>query len=143
MNTLIYEWRTIHVLWLRELKRFWRQPSRLAGAIGQPVIFWLVLGAGMGRTFQIPGLSINYLEFFFPGVLVMVLLFTSIFAAVSVIEDRNLGFLQAVLAGPGSRFAVVLGKCLGAGSVALLQAGILSILAPFAGFAWHSMAVVL
>ena len=137
MNTLswfYYEWCTISVLWVRELKRFWRQPSRLAGAIGQPIIFWLVLGSGMGRTFQIPGLTISYLEFFFPGVIIMVLLFTSIFSAVSVIEDRNLGFLQAVLAGPATRVSVVLGKCLGAANVALIQASIFCLLMPMAGF---------
>ncbi len=134
-----YGLRTVDVLWRRDLMRFVRQPSRVAGALGQPVIFWLVLGTGFAKSFSVPGQSLGYLEFFFPGVVAMVLLFASIFASVSLIEDRHQGFLQAILAGPGSRASIVLGKCAGAGSVALLQAGLFVVLMPFAGF---SMAAV-
>ena len=121
------------MLWWRDLVRFFRQPSRLAGALGQPVIFWLVIGSGLAATFRMPGAEVGYLEFFYPGVLLMVVLFAAIFTTVSVIEDRHAGFLQAVLAGPGSRAALVLGKAAGSASVALSQAALFLALAPGAG----------
>lgn len=134
MTALSFDWATIQVLWRRDMKRFWRQPSRLVGALGQPIIFWGVIGSGMASTFTLPGSEVGYLEYFYPGVVLMVALFASIFASVSVIEDRHQGFLQAVLAGPGSRTALVLGKCLGSASVALVQIALFLALAPWAGF---------
>lgn len=129
-----YDLATVGVLWRRDVMRFLRQPSRIVGALGQPIIFWLVIGSGMAATFRIPGSDVGYLEFFFPGVVMMVLLFASIFSTVSVIEDRHQGFLQAVMAGPGSRTALVLGKCVGSASVALMQVALFLVLAPFAGY---------
>jgi ABC-2 type transport system permease protein len=134
VTALAYDLATAHVLWKRDLVRFFRQPSRLAGALGQPIIFWFVIGSGMASTFHLPGTSIGYLQFFYPGVVVMVLLFAAIFTTVSVIEDRHQGFLQAVLTAPGSRGALVLGKALGSASVALSQAALFLVLAPAAGF---------
>lgn len=133
------DWATIKVLWRRDLMRFWRQPARLVGALGQPIIFWTVIGSGMSSTFQLPNSSMNYLEYFYPGVVMMVGLFASIFASVSVIEDRHQGFLQAVMTGPGSRTALVLGKCLGSSTVALVQIGLFLLLAPWAGFEYGTM----
>jgi ABC-2 type transport system ATP-binding protein len=127
----------IGVLWRRDLVRFFRQPSRLVGALGQPVLFWLVIGAGMSGTFRYGGdgaAATGYLAYFFPGVVLMVVLFAAIFTTLSVIEDRQRGFLQTVLAGPGSRLALVLGKCAGSASVALTQAALFLLLAPAAGF---------
>ena len=135
MTSLGYDLATARVLWWRDLVRFFRQPSRLAGALGQPVIFWLVIGSGMAATFRMPGSTVGYLEFFYPGVVLMVVLFAAIFTTVSVIEDRHQGFLQAVLAGPGSRAALVVGKALGSASVAVSQAALFLALAPAAGFA--------
>ena len=137
MNGLRYDWATIRVLWRRDLLRFLRQPARILGALGQPVIFWAVIGSGMTRSFRLPegsGAQLDYLEFFYPGVVLMVALFASIFASVSIIEDRHHGFLQSVLAGPASRWALVVGKCLGSCSVALLQIALFLLLAPLAGF---------
>ncbi len=125
---------TVGVLWRRDLLRFFRQPSRLVGALGQPILFWLIIGTGMAATFRMPGSRLGYLEFFYPGVVLMVVLFAAIFTTVSVIEDRHAGFLQAVLAGPGSRTALVVGKSLGSASVALSQAALFLLLAPWAGF---------
>jgi daunorubicin resistance ABC transporter membrane protein len=139
-SALAYDLATAGVLWRRDLLRFFRQPSRLAGALGQPVIFWFVIGAGMSGTFRMPGAGgPGYLSFFFPGVVLMVVLFAAIFTTLSVIEDRHRGFLQAVLAGPGSRFALVLGKTLGSASVALTQAALFLLLAPAAGFPYLSV----
>jgi len=123
----------VRVLWRRDLVRFFRQPSRLVGALGQPVIFWLVIGSGMGATFRMAGPPVGYLQYFYPGVVLMVVLFAAIFTTLSVIEDRHAGFLQAVLAGPASRGALAAGKVLGSASVALTQAALFLVLAPVAG----------
>jgi ABC-2 type transport system permease protein len=139
VTALAYDLATARVLWWRDLVRFFRQPSRLAGALGQPIIFWLVIGSGMAATFRMPGASVGYLQFFYPGVVLMVVLFAAIFTTVSVIEDRHQGFLQAVLAGPGSRGALVAGKALGSASVALTQAALFLALAPAAGFSLLSV----
>lgn len=135
-----YALSTVAVLWRRDLKRLLRQRSRLVGAIGQPLLFWLVIGGGFAGTFRVPGVEVGYLEYFFPGVVAMVVLFSSVFGAMSLIEDRREGFLQAVLAGPGSRGAVALGKILGGATVALLQALAFLALAPLAGFPWGQIA---
>jgi daunorubicin resistance ABC transporter membrane protein len=139
VTALGYDLATARVLWRRDLTRFFRQPSRLAGALGQPVLFWLIIGSGMAGTFRMPGAGVGYLQFFYPGVVLMVVLFAAIFTTVSVIEDRHAGFLQAVLAGPGSRAALVAGKALGSASVALSQAALFLLLAPAAGF--HPLSV--
>ena len=96
-NALAHDWDTIAVLWRRDLMRFFRQPSRLVGALGQPIIFWGVIGSGMTQTFRLNESGGDYMTFFFPGVVMMVLVFASIFASVGVIEDRHQGFLQAVM----------------------------------------------
>jgi daunorubicin resistance ABC transporter membrane protein len=133
-RALAYDLATAAVLWRRDLVRFFRQPSRLVGALGQPVIFWFVIGSGMSGTFRYGAAGPGYLTFFYPGVVLMVVLFASIFTTLSVIEDRHRGFLQSVLAGPGSRGALVVGKSLGSASVALSQAALFLLLAPAAGF---------
>lgn len=131
---------TIGVLVRRDLTRFAREKSRVVGALIQPLIFWLVIGSGMGGTFVLPGADhVSYLQYFYPGVVVMVVLFTAIFTTMSVIEDRHSGFLQAVLVAPGSRASVVIGKCLGAAAVALSQSALFVLLAPLAGFAFGAI----
>jgi daunorubicin resistance ABC transporter membrane protein len=136
---LAYDVATALVLARRDLVRFFRQPSRLLGALGQPVIFWLVIGGGFAGTFRMPGSDVPYLRYFYPGVVLMVVLFASIFTTASVIEDRHRGFLQSVQAAPGSRAALVVGKALGSASVALTQAALFLALAPVAGFAWSAI----
>ena len=124
----------------RDLRRFFRQPSRVVGSAAQPLILWAVMGAGFAGSFRPDGgADVGYLQYFYPGVVVLTLLFTAIFSTISVIEDRHHGFLQAVLAAPVSRVALVLGKCLGGVAIAAVQAGILLALAPLAGFPLASM----
>ena len=120
-------------LWQREFVRFFRQRSRIVGALGTPVVFWLLLGSGVGSSLSLPALSgtMNYMEYFFPGTVVMILLFTSIFSTISIIEDRKEGFLQAVLVAPVGRSTIVLGKILGSTSLALIQGLLFMVLAPF------------
>ncbi len=128
-------WATVSVLVVRDLKRFFRQKSRVIGALVQPVIFWLVIGSGLGASFRIPGAEqVSYVQYFFPGIVMLVVLFTSIFTTMSVIEDRHKGFLQAVLVAPSSRVALVLGKTLGGVAIALCQAALFLTLMFFAGY---------
>ena len=117
----------------REWTRFLRQRNRVAGALLTPVVFWLLLGVGMGDAFAAPGSGEPFLGYFFPGTLVMVVLFTAIFATITLIEDRREGFMQGVLVAPVPRAAVILGKCLGGGSLAWGQAVLLLALAPLSG----------
>lgn len=140
---------TVGVLVSRDLRRFFRQLSRVIGALVQPLIFWLVIGSGMASSFRMPGAeSVGYVQYFYPGIVMLVVLFTSIFTTMSVIEDRHKGFLQAVLVAPASRTALVLGKTLGGVAIALMQAAIFLALAPLAGFdaraiEWAQLAVLL
>src|SRR6186997_1405871 len=112
----------IYTLSLRELVRFFRQRNRVFGALGQPIIFWLLFSEGLR------GSNLDYAHFF-PGTLVMILLFTAIFATISIIEDRNEGFLQSVLVSPAPRWAMVLGKILGGTCIAMVQGGLFLLLA--------------
>jgi ABC-2 type transport system permease protein len=118
----------------RELVRFLRQRHRIIGALLTPIVFWLLIGGGMGRSFQTasPG-GDSYIRYFFPGTILMILLFTAIFSTISVIEDRREGFLQSVLVAPVARMAIVLGKILGATLLAVGQAVLFLLLAPTVG----------
>lgn len=139
---------TVVVLWRRDVLRFLRQRSRIIGALAQPLLFWLIIGSGLDKGFAAGVGGPGYREYFFPGVVAMVVLFTSVFSTMSIIEDRHAGFLQAVLVAPSPRVAIVLGKVMGGVSLALLQAAILIILAPWAGYplgriSWMEIALFL
>ncbi|MBZ5552678.1 MAG: ABC transporter permease [Acidobacteriia bacterium] len=121
----------------RELIRFYRQKHRILGALGTPLVFWLLIGTGLGASFHPPDSVMSRgataIEYLYPGTLVLILLFTSIFSTISVIEDRREGFLQSVLVAPASTAAIVLGKILGGTVVALLQGILFLSLAPWVG----------
>jgi ABC-2 type transport system permease protein len=122
-------------LWWREVVRFYRQRSRVVGVIASPVLFWLVIGSGFGTSFRsgnAAGQS-HYLDYFYPGALIMIVLFTSIFTMMSVIEDRKEGFLLSVMVAPVPRSAIVLGKVLGGTTLATIQGLIFLAFAPFVG----------
>ncbi|MBF0588098.1 MAG: ABC transporter permease [Magnetococcales bacterium] len=126
--------RAILALARREITRFFRQPHRVVGSLAQPLIFWVFLGSGFTSSFRLPGMEgVTYLEYFYPGVLLMLMLFSGIFSTITIIEDRNQGLLQGVLTAPVSRFSIVMGKVLGAMSIALMQGVVLLIAAPFMG----------
>ncbi len=122
-------------LWQREMTRFYRQPSRVIGALASPFLFWILIGSGIGSSFQSGDLSAQkgYLSYFFPGTLLLTVFFTSVFSTISLIEDRKEGFLQSVLVAQISRNSLVLGKVMGGASLALLQALLFLILAPWLG----------
>jgi len=128
-------WLAVGSLWWRELVRFYRQRSRVAGVILSPLVFWLVMGSGFGTSFRSGSAAggQHYLEYFYPGALIMIVLFTSIFTMMSVIEDRKEGFLLSVLVAPISRSAIVLAKVLGGTTLSAIQGLIFLVFAPALG----------
>jgi ABC-2 type transport system permease protein len=127
---------TLALCW-REVIRFLRQRHRVIGALGQPILFWLLFGVGLDRSFQLDGNPSegSFLEYYFPGTLILVALFTAIFATISIIEDRKEGFLQSVLVAPIPRWVMVLGKISGATLIAVMQGVVFLSLAYF--FRWE------
>lgn len=129
-----------YTLWQREIVRFYRQKARVIGVIVSPLLFWVAFGAGFAHSFS-PGASSgstggaagHSFGYFFPGSLVMIVLFTAIFSMMSLIQDRNEGFLLSVLAAPVSRSAIVLGKVLGGATLAAIQGILFLIFSPIAG----------
>ena len=122
-------------LWYREVVRFYRQKSRVIGVIASPFLFWVVIGSGFGSSFRSGNAAgqQHYLEYFYPGALIMIVLFTSIFTMMSVIEDRKEGFLLSVLTAPVPRSAIVLGKVLGGTTLSAIQGLIFLAFAPLVG----------
>ncbi len=127
--------RVTYAIWLRELKLFVREPTRMVGMIGQPLLYLLIVGQGIasGLTLNRAPSGVGYLLFIYPGIIGMSVLFTSMFSAISIIWDREFGFLKEVLVSPAPRWAVALGKVLGGATVAMLQSAILIALGPVAG----------
>ena len=123
----------VYSLWRRDVVRFLRQPSRVVGALLTPVIFWFVIGSGLGTSFQSATGDGGFLPYYFPGSLALIVLFTAIFSTISIIEDRQEGFLQGVLASPAPRAAIVFGKALGSTTLAVLNGLVFLLLLPFSG----------
>ena len=132
-------------LWWREIVRFYRQPGRVVGVLASPLVFWAVLGSGFGTSFRSGGGAgqQHYLDYSYPGILILIVLFTSIFTMMSVIEDRKEGFLLSVLVAPVPRTAIVLGKVLGGTTLAAVQGLIFLIFAPFAGVHLNPIQILL
>ncbi len=125
-------WLVARALCQREIVRFVRQRNRVFGALGQPLVFWILFSAGLDRSFRLSPAGQggqSFQAYYFPGTLVLVLLFTAIFATISIIEDRREGFLQSVLVSPTPRWAMVLGKVMGGSLLAMFQALIFCLLA--------------
>jgi ABC-2 type transport system permease protein len=138
MNYLL----AVQTLWQREIVRFARQRNRIIGALGTPLLFWLILGSGLSGSFHSGALGgERYLEYFFPGALMLIVLFPSIFSTISIIEDRTIGFLQAVLVAPIPRSAITLGKILGGTTIALIQAFLFLLLAPTVGISLNILKI--
>lgn len=137
----------VYTIWLRELWTFFREKARIVGMIGQPLLYLVVIGKGISSTMGILGApaDLDYVAFLYPGVLGMSILFTSVFSAVSIIWDREFGFLKEVLVAPVPRWAVALGKSFGGASVTTLQTVILLLLAPLAGITltWRGTGLML
>src|ERR1700759_817544 len=123
----------VYILWLGQLKRSARSKARIIGSFAQPVLYLLAFGFGFGSMFQRAGQG-NYIQFLTPGVITMSILFTSIFAGIEVIWDRQFGFLKETLVAPVPRILIMVGRTLGGATVALLQGVIVVIICLLAGF---------
>jgi ABC-2 type transport system permease protein len=126
----------IYILWLRQLKRYARSRSRIISSLGQPLLYLLGLGFGLGPIFQKAGLG-SYLQFVAPGVIAMTVLFTSVFSGIELIWDRQFGFLKETLVAPVPRLWIMLGRTLGGATVAVIQGLIFLVLSLIAGFRVH------
>lgn len=124
---------TIYILWLRQLKRYFRSKARMIGSLGQPLLFLVALGFGFGPIYQKAGGG-NYIQFLAPGIICMTILFTSIFTGIEIIWDRQFGFLKETLVAPVSRYCIMLGRTLGGATVAMIQGLIVFLLAMVFGF---------
>ena len=127
--------KAIYTIWLRDVIRFYREKTRIVGMLGQPLLYLLIVGTGLSASFRMASApqGFNYLEFMYPGIIGMTVLFTSVFSAISIVWDREFGFLKEVLVAPVPRWSVAIGKALGGSTIAMLQASILLILAPVIG----------
>ncbi len=123
----------IYIMWLRELKRYVRSRSQIVASLGQPLLYLLTLGFGMGPIFQKAGQG-NYIQFIAPGIIAMTVLFSSIFAGMGLLWDRQFGFLKETMVAPVPRIYVMLGRTLGAATTACVQGLLVSIVCFIAGF---------
>ncbi len=131
--------KVIYILWLRQLKRYFRSKSRIIGALGQPLLFLFALGFGFGPVFEQAGEG-NYLQFLVPGIIAMSILFTSMFNGIEIIWDRQFGFLKETLVAPVSRVNIMLGRTLGGATVAIFQGIIILAISILIGFRFVSPA---
>lgn len=126
---LVRELKGIYVIWLRELIKFWREKIRILTSLVQPAVWLFIMGKGIGSSFA-ASLTVDYVQFMFPGVIGMTVLFTSIFSAVSIIWDRQFGFLKEVMVAPVSRTSIVIGKALSGSTTAMIQGTMILLFAP-------------
>ena len=128
--------RTIYIVWWRDIIRFWRDRARLVASFAQPLLYLVIFGSGLssalGGGFAAAG-GVSYTQFIYPGVISMSVLFSAIFGGMSIVWDREFGFMKELLVAPIERTAVAIGKTLGSATQSLVQAVILLLLAPFVG----------
>ncbi len=130
MNNTLY---TIYILWLRQIKRYFRSRSRMIGSLGQPILFLVALGFGFSSVYSKAGGG-NYIDFLAPGIIAMGILFTAIFSGIEIIWDRQFGFLKETLVAPVSRISIMIGRTLGGATVALFQGILVLVISLFIGF---------
>jgi ABC-2 type transport system permease protein len=123
----------IYILWLRQLKHYFRSRARMLGSLAQPLLFLVGLGFGFGQTFAQAGNG-SYMQFLAPGIICMGTLFTAMFSGMDMIWDRQFGFLKETLVAPVSRVQIVLGRILGGATVAVIQGLIIGVICLIAGF---------
>ncbi len=138
VDTRLASLRAIYIIWYRDLLRYWRDRWRLVASLAQPLLFLIVFGSGLSSSLgrgTIFGSStgFSYIQFMYPGIIGMAILFTAIFGAMSIVWDREFGFLKEVLVAPIDRSSVAIGKALGGTTQAMIQGLILLVLAPFVG----------
>jgi ABC-2 type transport system permease protein len=131
----------IYILWLRELKRYTRSRVQIVASLGQPMLYLLVLGFGMGPVFQRAGGG-SYLQFVAPGVIGMTVLFSSIFSGLGLLWDRQFGFLKETLVAPVPRLQIMIGRTLGGATVAVIQGLLVTLVCVIAGFRPVNLVIV-
>lgn len=131
----------IYILWLRQIKRYLRSKARIIGSIGQPLLFLVALGFGIGPIYQ-KASGGSYVQFIGPGVIAMGILFTSVFSGIEIIWDRQFGFLKETLVAPVSRFKIMLGRTLGGATVAMIQGMIIFVLSLIIGAEMPNLALL-
>jgi len=127
---------TIYILWLRQVKKYFRARSRIVGALGQPLLFMLAFGFGFGQVFRQAGQG-DYIQFLGPGIIMMSVLFAAVFSGIDLIWDRQFGFLKETMIAPVPRWQIMLGKTLGGATVASFQGLIVFLMALVIGFRFH------
>jgi ABC-2 type transport system permease protein len=132
----------IYIMWLRQLKRYFRSRARMIGSLGQPLIFLLAFGFGFGHIYEKAGAG-DYLQFLAPGVISMAVLFTAVFSGIEIIWDRQFGFLKETLVAPVSRFSIMIGRTLGGATVAMLQGTVVLIISLAFGFRPNFSAILI
>jgi ABC-2 type transport system permease protein len=123
----------IYILWLRQIKRYFRSKSRIIGGLGQPVVFLVALGYGFGSIFAKAGEG-NYIQFLSPGIIAMSILFTAVFSGIELIWDRQFGFLKETMVAPVSRLTIMIGRTLGGATTATIQGIVVFIITIIIGF---------
>lgn len=131
----------VSILWVRQMKRYSRSRSRVVGAIGQPLLFLLALGYGLGSVYKQAGAG-NYLQFLVPGIIVQTLLFSGVFWGIQILFDKRFGFLKELLVAPVSRLRILLGNALGGSTISLIQAGLVLVIAFGLGFRLENWAML-
>ncbi|HTV05310.1 MAG TPA: ABC transporter permease [Acidobacteriaceae bacterium] len=131
----------IYILWLRELKRYVRSRVQIIVSLGQPCLYLLALGFGLGPVFKEAGRG-SYLQFMAPGVIGMTVLFSSVFSGIAMLWDRQFGFLKETLVAPVSRMQIMVGRALGGATVAVLQGTLVLVICLIAGFRPHSWTAI-
>ncbi|MFC2023986.1 ABC transporter permease [Chloroflexota bacterium] len=126
----MYNLRGVYTIWYRDMLRFWRDRIRLVGSIFLPVLFLFVFGSGLGSRMGMLGSGVDFTQFIFPGIIGMTVLMNSFMSGVSVVWDREFGFLKEVLVAPINRASVAVGKTLGAATIAMIQGSIILLFAP-------------
>src|SRR5438309_15874 len=146
INTRGATLRAVYIIWYRDLLRFWRDRTRIAASFATPVLYLLVFGTGLGSSLRGLGgfgsAGIQYQQFIYPGIICMSVLFSAIFGAMSIVWDREFGFLKEILVAPINRAAVAVGKTLGSATQSMVQGLILLVLAPFVGVSLSWQAVL-
>jgi ABC-2 type transport system permease protein len=131
----------IYILWLREVKRYTRSRAQIIASMGQPLLYLLVLGFGLGPVYQKAGGG-SYLQFMSPGVIGMAVLFSSVFSGIALLWDRQFGFLKETLVAPVPRIEIMIGRTLGAATTAMIQGLLVTVVCLIAGFRPVSLAMV-
>ncbi len=143
MDRIMENLRGAFTVWYRDVLRYLRDRSRIIGSLGMPLLFLFVLGTGLAPAMEgLGGGGIDFRKFLFPGIISMTVLFTSVFSAMSIVWDREFGFLKEVMVSPVSRVAIGLGKVAGGSTVALIQGGIILLLSPLLGISLSFFQVI-